>query len=128
MSTEKKLEIAGNEQVFKIKGEVVKVGKLSVTGERMQGEWDFVVNDKVSVKCQKSADTNKVSCSVLIGGVVKFQNLSAQGMFTVVNKLTDIPTKTIDTKYYQKSSPYRKGGAGKVSQVVDTSKLEDVTI
>ena len=124
----KKMEIAGNQQAIKVNGKILQLTKVSSTGEKIKGSWEFSPFSNVTVKCQKVADSTKVVCSVIVREKEIAGNLSAQGMFDIVSQLTGLKREKVDS-IYKKSNPFRKDGkAGKVSQIVDTSKLEDIVL
>lgn len=123
-----KMEITGNRQAVKINGKVLQLTKVSISGENIKGSWEFSPFADVLVKCQKVADSPKVVCSVFVREKEIASNLSAQGMFDIISQLTGIKRQRVDA-LYKKSNPYRKDGkAGKVSQIVDTNKLENITL
>lgn len=123
-----KMAISGSQQAVKVNGKVLTITKISLTGEKIAGNWEFLPHANVKVKCQKVEGSTKVSCDVEVKGKLVVSGTSAQGMFDVVSGLTGIKREKVDS-LYKSSSPFRKDGkAGRISQLVDVTKLADVTL
>ena len=128
MEKNDKLAIGGSQQAVKVNGQVLTITKISLEGEKIAGNWEFSPHSSVKVICKKVEGSTKVSCDIEVKGKLVVSGTSAQGMFDVVSQLTGIKREKVDS-LYKASSPFRKDGkAGRVSQMVDTSKLEDVKL
>lgn len=101
------VQLKGNEQVIKINGKVLTLGKVSNNGEEPLGTFSFEPHEKVKVNCTKVKDSTKVICAVEVNGKEIANGLSAQGMFQAVEALTGIATTKVDAMY-KKANPYRK--------------------
>lgn len=124
-----KIGIAGNQQVVKVNGKLLKLTKVSSDGEKIKGSWEFLPFKDVLVKCKKMVDSPKVVCSVWVHGKEIASNLSAQGMFDIISQLTGIKRQKVDS-LYKKSNPFRKDGKGgnNSQQFINPDELEDIKL
>ena len=120
-----KLTVSGGVDIIKVNGQILKVTPVNVKGETVRGKWEFSPAEGITVKCQKMADSPKVTCEVIAGGKTVCKNLSAQAMFDVLVALTGMKRTRANTLFVN-SNPFRKDGKkGKITKTIDLTKIED---